>query len=78
MADRFVVLDKESSKGVISEEDWDMCYSGGWADERSLLVDTKDGRILGTDGGEPEDNTLGRDWSWVAVELNKLAEEAGT
>lgn len=25
---------------------------------------------LGSDGGEPEDQTLGRDWSWVAPALN--------
>lgn len=32
-------------------------------------------RIVGTGGGEPEDNTLARDYSWVVVELNKLAEQ---
>ena len=31
-------------------------------------------RILGMDGGEPEDQTLYRDWSWVASELNKAFE----
>lgn len=30
-------------------------------------------RILGCDGGEPEDQTLLRDWKWVVVELNALA-----
>lgn len=25
---------------------------------------------IGTDGGEPEDNTLNRDWSWVVGALN--------
>ena len=28
-------------------------------------------RFVGSDGGEPEDNTLNRDWSWVVDELNK-------
>lgn len=32
-------------------------------------------RLLGTDCGEPEDQTFGRDWSWVVEELNKVAEE---
>lgn len=26
-------------------------------------------KIIGTDGGEPEDQTLGRNWSWVAPAL---------
>jgi len=26
--------------------------------------------MLGCDGGEPEDNTLYRDWSWIAGALN--------
>lgn len=40
------------------------------------LIDTKDNnRKLGTDGGEPEDQTLVRDWSWVANELNALDDE---
>lgn len=37
------------------------------------IVDTRDGRIVGGDGGEPEDQTLLRDWKWVPVELNALA-----
>ena len=27
--------------------------------------------VIGEDGGEPEDQTLGRDWSWVAPALNE-------
>jgi len=26
--------------------------------------------LLATDGGEPEDNTLTRDWAWIADALN--------
>jgi hypothetical protein len=33
-------------------------------------------RIVATDGGEPEDQSLVRDWSWVKDEMNKLAEES--
>lgn len=29
-------------------------------------------RLVGRDGGEPEDQTLVRNWSWVADEMNKL------
>lgn len=28
---------------------------------------------VGCDGGEPEDQTLGRDWAWVVGALNKEA-----
>jgi hypothetical protein len=37
------------------------------------LVDTKTGEVVGSDGGEPEDNTFYRDWSWVPELLNKVA-----
>lgn len=30
--------------------------------------------IIGWDGGEPEDQTLYRDWSWVLTALNNEAE----
>ncbi len=30
---------------------------------------------VGHDGGEPEDQLLVRDWSWVAEELNRVAAE---
>lgn len=48
------------------------------SDYRLYLVEFAAGkyvRTVGCDGGEPEDNTFGRDWSWVPDELNKLAEE---
>lgn len=37
------------------------------------LIDTETGRVVGSDGGEPEDQLLVRDWSWVVEELNALA-----
>jgi hypothetical protein len=30
-------------------------------------------RLVGADGGEPEDQSLHRDWKWVVTELNKMA-----
>jgi len=47
-------------------------YHGGMC----VLFDSLDNfvRIVGTDGGEPEDNTLHRDYSWVIPELNRLQE----
>lgn len=42
-------------------------------DMRWGVIDTADGRLVGIDGGEPEDQLLCRDWKWVVVELNLLA-----
>ena len=42
------------------------------------LVDAADGRELGTDGGEPEDQSFWRDWAWVPDEMNKLGNEIVT
>ncbi len=43
----------------------------------SLVLEYADGniRVVGCDGGEPEDQTLCRDWSWVVEELNAAYEE---
>ena len=45
---------------------------------RNILVISQDGIPIRYffDGGEPEDNTFTRDWSWVAEEL-RLAYAAG-
>ena len=40
---------------------------------RNVLFDSENERVVASDGGEPEDQTLGRDWSWVPDELNVLA-----
>lgn len=44
---------------------------------RQYLVDTLNdpARLVGHDGGEPEDQILCRDWRWVVKELNRLNEE---
>ena len=44
-----------------------------YGSEYKELVDTKTGEVVGTDGGEPEDNTFYRDWAWVPTLLNKVA-----
>jgi hypothetical protein len=36
-----------------------------------LIVDGEAMKCLGTDGGEPEDQTMNRDWSWIAPALNE-------
>lgn len=48
-------------------------FDSSWVDEwTSAVVRRRGGKIvevLGTDGGEPEDQTLTRDWAWVAPAL---------
>ena len=53
-------------------------FKEAYSDDHWFLVEIVDGviiRIVGSDGGEPEDQLLVRDWSWVADEMNKLANE---
>lgn len=47
--------------------------SFGYGYEYALyeFVDGKPARLVGTDGGEPEDQTLTRGWSWVVEALNE-------
>lgn len=41
-----------------------------------VIEDTPSGpQVLATDGGEPEDQTLSRDWAWVVPALNKAFED---
>jgi hypothetical protein len=40
------------------------------ADYYQAVLDTERNVVVGTDGGEPEDQTLARDWDWVAPALN--------
>lgn len=54
---RFIIVERYADNGELSH---------------CALVDSLDGRELGTDGGEPEDQSFWRDWSWVPDELNKL------
>lgn len=48
-----------------------------WDEEyRTPLVIEDDEGVRGyIDRGEPEDNSFGRDWSWVGVELIKAYEQ---
>lgn len=46
---------------------------GEWEFEHAV-VRVEDGcmvEIIGEDGGEPEDNTLTRDWAWIDDALNE-------
>lgn len=64
MGDRYVVKDAETLTAA-GYGDW---VGDGWG-----LFDTLENRVVGADGGEPEDQLLLRDWKWVPEEMNKLA-----
>lgn len=51
--------------------------TNGW-DSYCVLIDTETNTQIASDGGEPEDNSFGRDWSWVPDLLNQLADEIRT
>ncbi len=50
-------------------------YCDGFSEAHYAIIDTLKWLPVGTDGGEPEDQTLGRDWSWVVDALNDLHKE---
>lgn len=76
---RFIVVDRaDALKADNAESDFFLFEDeeDHWYDRiRSYVLDTKTNRLLGADGGEPEDQTLGRDWNWVVSALNALDEE---
>lgn len=69
MAKSFVVLEKtdplwvESNIVLFDDEEF------GWA-IAEMSPEGKIARLVGYDGGEPEDQLLVRDWSWVVDALN--------
>lgn len=80
--DRFVVVSSEEAHA----RGWHGADCGtdlgfritGYRDEGWELYDTSSNppRLVGQDGGEPEDQLLVRNWAWVAEEMNRLAQEA--
>lgn len=47
------------------EDDWE---------DYPVVLDTKTGKEYPGGGGEPEDNSIYRDWNWVIGLLNELSE----
>lgn len=72
MSDRFRLYynDDAIKEGIATSDD---LWRDGWGMSLWEFIPGKKPRLVGTDGGEPEDQTLSRDWSWVQRELNKLA-----
>lgn len=76
---RFVVVDRKRALKADNAESDFWLYEDE-EDEyydriRSYVLDTKTNRLLGADGGEPEDQSLDRDWRWVVDALNTLDKE---
>jgi len=69
MPDRFQLFtfDEALEKCLISDD------SRYYNEYSSYVVEVLENgyRLLGSDGGEPEDQVLYRDWKWVVPELNK-------
>lgn len=78
---KFVVLDMDEARkrapdlmaaeGLGTPTQW---MSDPWGlfeeDDNGVVV-----RLVATDGGDPEDQLLVRNWDWVPREMNKLASE---
>lgn len=63
-----------ASERFVLEPQWDRPEYG--PDHNGLcVVDTTTNAVVGCDGGEPEDQTLGRDWFWVVGALNAVDAE---
>ena len=59
--------------------DWDeveeQCYEGLYLVNGIWLLDDGESAFITSDGGEPEDQTLTRNWSWVSEALNSAYEQ---
>lgn len=74
MSPRFaVVYSRDYAKQYPESETAEYVADG--ADLYWMCVDTTSGRVLGADGGAPEDALLVRDWRWVPRELNAVNAE---
>jgi hypothetical protein len=72
---RFCILTESDAfaAGLIPEP-------SNWSSVSSYVVENIDGRparVIGSDGGSPEDQVLLRDFAWVADALNEVAESRG-
>lgn len=67
---RFVVVSEDVAKLA---PNWE-AYDYGFEDWNDYLIDSSTGEIIYKDGGEPEDQTLGRDLSFFVSWMNELAD----
>lgn len=66
--------DIEGGERFVLEPQWERPEFGEDYDGL-CVVDTLTDAVVGADGGEPEDQTLGRDWRWVVAALNSVNAE---
>lgn len=69
---RFIVVNERVAREEIGNEAVD---AWGDRDDSWLLIDRHRRCVVGADGGEPEDQLLVRDWSWVEEALNAVHAE---
>lgn len=60
--------------------EWEERNPDSWYDDwkydlHLYQLDEGTDRWVASDGGEPEDNTFGRDWGWVPAELHKAYDD---
>ncbi len=67
---------EEAMKLGFKDEDLTEWYDHEYMNGVFLMEDDVPVKLLGSDGGEPEDQKLYRDWAWVTPALNE-AYEAG-
>lgn len=73
---RFKVCDLEEAKGYDDPNDYTDIYDPWDSGITSFLVDTKKGLVVWADGGEPEDQTLGRNLYDFVILLNEVSNES--
>lgn len=73
MSERYVVKPMDEAARLGWPDAWSDEHHYGWG--LWLVEDGKPVRLLGDDTGEPEDQCLVRNWSWVAVELERAYRE---
>ena len=71
--DRFRVMLVRDAVAAGYLDKWYLKYNE-W-DYVLLDFKTEKPEIICIDGGQPEDNTLVRDWAWIAPLLNKLSRD---
>lgn len=66
----------DTSKRFYIDHTREHTQTGRYDDDYSwCVVDRSTGEVVGYDGGEPEDQILVRNWSWVVDALNKVNDE---
>ena len=71
---KIISLNEAKARGLDYWEDWDEYDDDDYNYGVWFFDEFGGNRFVNQDGGEPEDQTLNRDWSWVVRELNNALE----